>query len=69
MLKITLISFYYLVNIFLFLQIFILKVERENQKVPMFVFRHFSEFQEFRNKVVELFPLTPWPPPPSKQVD
>lgn len=50
------------------LQIFILRVERVNQKVPMYVFRHFSEFLEFRNKVVELFPLTSWPPNPSKQV-
>lgn len=46
--------------------IFILRVDRVNQKVPMYVFRHFSEFLEFRNKVVELFPLTSWPPNPSK---
>jgi phosphatidylinositol-4-phosphate 3-kinase len=46
--------------------IFIFKVERDNQKVPTYIFRHFSEFLEFRNKVVDLFPLTAWPPPPSK---
>ncbi|XP_061177401.1 phosphatidylinositol 4-phosphate 3-kinase C2 domain-containing subunit alpha-like [Saccostrea echinata] len=46
--------------------IFIFKVERVNQKVPMYVFRHYSEFLEFRNKVMDLFPLTSWPPPLSK---
>ncbi|XP_048779556.2 phosphatidylinositol 4-phosphate 3-kinase C2 domain-containing subunit alpha-like isoform X2 [Ostrea edulis] len=46
--------------------IFIFKVERVNQKVPMYIFRHFSEFLEFRNKIVDLFPLTSWPPPTSK---
>ncbi|XP_062616262.1 phosphatidylinositol 4-phosphate 3-kinase C2 domain-containing subunit alpha-like isoform X2 [Saccostrea cucullata] len=46
--------------------IFIFKVERANQKVPMFVFRHYSEFLEFRNKMMDLFPLASWPPPLSK---
>ncbi|KAH9500501.1 Phosphatidylinositol 4-phosphate 3-kinase C2 domain-containing subunit beta [Bulinus truncatus] len=41
--------------------IFILLIERENQKVPMYVFRHFSEFVEFRDKLNEMFPLVTWP--------
>ncbi|XP_055899738.1 phosphatidylinositol 4-phosphate 3-kinase C2 domain-containing subunit beta-like isoform X1 [Biomphalaria glabrata] len=41
--------------------IFILLIERENQKVPMYIFRHFSEFVEFRDKLNEMFPLVTWP--------
>ncbi|XP_059175540.1 phosphatidylinositol 4-phosphate 3-kinase C2 domain-containing subunit beta-like [Physella acuta] len=41
--------------------IFILKVERENQKVPMYIFRQFLEFVEFRDKLNEMFPLITWP--------
>ncbi|CAC5401291.1 PIK3C2 [Mytilus coruscus] len=48
--------------------IFILRVERENQKVPSYVFRHFSEFVEFRNKLMEMFPLIPWPHLSSKVI-
>uniref|UniRef100_A0A2C9K7Y0 phosphatidylinositol 3-kinase n=1 Tax=Biomphalaria glabrata TaxID=6526 RepID=A0A2C9K7Y0_BIOGL len=42
-------------------RIFILLIERENQKVPMYIFRHFSEFVEFRDKLNEMFPLVTWP--------
>ncbi|CAG2244141.1 PIK3C2 [Mytilus edulis] len=48
--------------------IFILRVERDNQKVPSYVFRHFSEFVEFRNKLMEMFPLIPWPHLSSKVI-
>ncbi|RUS76688.1 hypothetical protein EGW08_015543 [Elysia chlorotica] len=41
--------------------IFILKVEREGQKVPTYVFRQFQEFVEFRDKLNEQFPLVTWP--------
>ncbi|GFN93851.1 phosphatidylinositol 4-phosphate 3-kinase c2 domain-containing subunit alpha-like [Plakobranchus ocellatus] len=41
--------------------IFILKVEREGQKVPMYIFRQFQEFVEFRDKLNEMFPLVSWP--------
>ena len=54
----------YLCMLFVFVlrfQIFILRVERENQKVPSYIFRHFSEFVEFRNKLMEMYPLISWP--------
>ncbi|CAL1535122.1 unnamed protein product [Lymnaea stagnalis] len=41
--------------------IFILKIEREHVKLPTYVFRHFSEFVEFRDKLYEMFPLITWP--------
>ncbi|OWF36539.1 Phosphatidylinositol 4-phosphate 3-kinase C2 domain-containing subunit alpha [Mizuhopecten yessoensis] len=48
--------------------IFIFKVERESQKLPTYVFRHYSELVEFRTRIVELFPLVSWPPLPSRLV-
>ncbi|XP_052799554.1 phosphatidylinositol 4-phosphate 3-kinase C2 domain-containing subunit beta-like isoform X2 [Mya arenaria] len=42
--------------------IYTLKVERENQRVPTYIFRIFSEFVEFRSKLAALFPLINWPP-------
>lgn len=41
--------------------IFIVKVERVNQKVPNLVLRRFSEFQELHRKLVAIFPLVQWP--------
>ncbi|PVD33696.1 hypothetical protein C0Q70_04956 [Pomacea canaliculata] len=40
--------------------IYILRVEREGQRVPTYVFRHFSEFVEFRDKLATMFPLVTW---------
>ncbi|XP_070200165.1 phosphatidylinositol 4-phosphate 3-kinase C2 domain-containing subunit alpha-like [Littorina saxatilis] len=40
--------------------VYILQVERENQRVPTYVFRHFSEFMEFRDKLSTMFPLVTW---------
>ncbi|XP_060064523.1 phosphatidylinositol 4-phosphate 3-kinase C2 domain-containing subunit beta-like, partial [Ylistrum balloti] len=48
--------------------IFIFKVLRENQKLPSYVFRHYSELMEFRSRLVELFPLVNWPILPSRLV-
>ncbi|KAL5007561.1 hypothetical protein ScPMuIL_016367 [Solemya velum] len=48
--------------------IFILMIERENQKVPTYIFRLFNEFVEFRNKLVQMFPRDSWPPVPSRVV-
>ncbi|XP_053384190.1 phosphatidylinositol 4-phosphate 3-kinase C2 domain-containing subunit alpha-like isoform X3 [Mercenaria mercenaria] len=42
--------------------IYTLKIERENQRVPTYIFRIFSEFVEFRNKLAAEFPLVNWPP-------
>ncbi|XP_052235355.1 phosphatidylinositol 4-phosphate 3-kinase C2 domain-containing subunit beta-like isoform X2 [Dreissena polymorpha] len=42
--------------------IYSLQVERENQKFPTFIFRIYSEFVEFRNKMAAMFPLINWPP-------
>ncbi|XP_013408190.1 phosphatidylinositol 4-phosphate 3-kinase C2 domain-containing subunit alpha-like [Lingula anatina] len=41
--------------------IYIIKVGRQNQKVPNFVFRKYTEFQEFHNKLVTMFPLAKLP--------
>ncbi|KAK3101653.1 hypothetical protein FSP39_005228 [Pinctada imbricata] len=49
-------------------QIYIFKIQRVNQNVCSYIFRHFSEFVEFSNKIREMFPLTSWPPPPSKYI-
>ncbi|XP_033752921.1 phosphatidylinositol 4-phosphate 3-kinase C2 domain-containing subunit beta-like, partial [Pecten maximus] len=48
--------------------IYIFKVVRENQKLPSYVFRHYSELVEFRTRLVELFPLVSWPILPSRLV-
>ncbi|KAJ8299155.1 hypothetical protein KUTeg_023215 [Tegillarca granosa] len=37
-------------------------VERENQNVPTYIFRHHYEFAEFRNKLAELYPKISWTP-------
>ncbi|XP_060563765.1 phosphatidylinositol 4-phosphate 3-kinase C2 domain-containing subunit beta-like isoform X2 [Ruditapes philippinarum] len=42
--------------------IYTLKIVRENQKVPTYIFRIFPEFVEFRNKLAAEFPLVNWPP-------
>ena len=44
-----------------YFQIYTIKVERELQKVPSFIFRLFSEFVEFRTKLVQMFPQYNWP--------
>ena len=41
-------------------QVYILRVERENQRVPTYVFRLFAEFVEFRDKLAAMFPLVTW---------
>ncbi|ELT97555.1 hypothetical protein CAPTEDRAFT_183515 [Capitella teleta] len=41
--------------------IFIIKVVREGQQVPSFVFRRYSEFQELHQKLVVTFPLVKLP--------
>ncbi|XP_064599757.1 phosphatidylinositol 4-phosphate 3-kinase C2 domain-containing subunit alpha-like [Liolophura sinensis] len=40
--------------------VYIIKVVREQHRVPSFIFRRFSEFVEFRDKLVAQFPLTAW---------
>lgn len=47
---------------------YIIRIMRQNQKVPSYVFRHFSEFLEFRDKLVQRFPLVYWPPLSGKVV-
>ena len=42
-------------------QVYILRVEREDQRVPTFVFRVFPEFVEFRDKLANMFPLVTLP--------
>ncbi|KAL4225582.1 Phosphatidylinositol 4-phosphate 3-kinase C2 domain-containing subunit alpha [Mactra antiquata] len=42
--------------------IYSLRVKRENQKVPSYIFRIFSEFVEFRTKLEKVFPQFTWPP-------
>ena len=41
--------------------IYIIKVERQDQRVASFVLRRFSEFQELHRKLVSTFPLVQWP--------
>lgn len=41
--------------------IYIIKVERQDQRVSSFVLRRFSEFQELHRKLVSTFPLVQWP--------
>ncbi|KAL8561409.1 hypothetical protein ACOMHN_037306 [Nucella lapillus] len=40
--------------------VYILRVDREGQRVPTYVFRLFAEFVEFRDKLSGLFPLVTW---------
>lgn len=47
---------------------YVIRIMRQNQKVPSYVFRHFSEFLEFREKLVQRFPLVYWPPLSGKVV-
>ncbi|KAK3611626.1 hypothetical protein CHS0354_018322 [Potamilus streckersoni] len=41
--------------------VYILKIERENQKLPSYIFRLYEEIIEFRNKLVSMFPLINFP--------
>eukprot|EP00106_Octopus_bimaculoides_P003636 XP_014771078.1 PREDICTED: phosphatidylinositol 4-phosphate 3-kinase C2 domain-containing subunit alpha-like [Octopus bimaculoides] len=41
---------------------YVIRIMRQNVKVPSIVFRHFSEFLEFREKLMQRFPLVFWPP-------
>lgn len=41
--------------------VYIIKVERDNQRVPSFVMRRYSEFQELHRKLVMTFPLVRLP--------
>ncbi|ESN98134.1 hypothetical protein HELRODRAFT_114012, partial [Helobdella robusta] len=41
--------------------IYIVRVYRTNQKVPSYVLRRFSEFQELHRKIISTFPLVQWP--------
>lgn len=41
----------------LYWQIYVVRVLREGQPEPTFIFRTFDEFQEFHNKLGILFPL------------
>ncbi|GAB1607347.1 phosphatidylinositol 4-phosphate 3-kinase C2 domain-containing subunit alpha-like isoform X1 [Argonauta hians] len=45
-----------------------IRIMRQNVKVPSVVFRHFSEFVEFREKLMQRFPLVPWSPLSGKVV-
>lgn len=47
---------FYLFNVH-FWQIYVVRVLREGQAEPTFVFRTFDEFQELHNKLGILFPL------------
>jgi len=38
-------------------KVYIVRVERENQRVSSFVMRRYSEFQELHRKLVVTFPL------------
>ena len=53
-------------NILIKLQIYIIKVDRDKQKVPTFVFRRYSEIQELHHKLVVMFPLVRLPSLPGK---
>uniref|UniRef100_A0A670HUM1 Phosphatidylinositol-4-phosphate 3-kinase catalytic subunit type 2 alpha n=1 Tax=Podarcis muralis TaxID=64176 RepID=A0A670HUM1_PODMU len=48
--------------------IYVVRVLREGQNEPTFIFRTFDEFQEFHNKLGILFPLWKLPGFPSKMV-
>lgn len=41
----------------LFLQTYVVRLLREGQSEPQFVFRTFDDFQELHNKLTILFPL------------
>ncbi|XP_041367790.1 phosphatidylinositol 4-phosphate 3-kinase C2 domain-containing subunit alpha-like [Gigantopelta aegis] len=41
--------------------LYIVQVEREEQKVASYIFRQFSEFVEFRDKLSDMFSLVTWP--------
>nr|KAG5699171.1 hypothetical protein BaRGS_014470 [Batillaria attramentaria] len=43
------------------IMVYILKIERENQRVSTYVFRLFAEFVEFRDKLAAIFPKVVWP--------
>ncbi|XP_053740686.1 phosphatidylinositol 4-phosphate 3-kinase C2 domain-containing subunit alpha [Synchiropus splendidus] len=47
---------------------YIVRIMRENQNEPQFVFRTFDEFQELHNKLTILFPLWKLPGFPNKMV-
>lgn len=47
---------------------YVIRIMRQNVKVPSIVFRHFSEFLEFREKLMQRFPLVCWPPLSGKVV-
>ncbi|KAL3843199.1 hypothetical protein ACJMK2_021144 [Sinanodonta woodiana] len=42
-------------------KVYVLKIERENQKLPSYIFRLYEEIVEFRNKLVSMFPLISFP--------